>query len=121
MNLRAAAGIALLPLLFVLAWFILHPRPANTVPPKPVVLFSETGNLVRNNPGLEPDMWYLVYEKPGAPSLHEKLRFDAESRCGSENALTRCTVSFDQGQRVSVVGEMETGGVLVKKLIYSAQ
>jgi hypothetical protein len=48
--------------------------------------FSKTGNLIKNNPGLEKDVWYLSYEEPGKPGLLMKLKFAEESICGPEES-----------------------------------
>lgn len=43
--------------------------------------FEETGNVVRDSPGLPPGVWHLVYEAPGAPALTVALEFTAQSEC----------------------------------------
>lgn len=43
--------------------------------------FDETGHFVKDNPGLKPGVWYLIYEKPGAPALMAELVFDDKSTC----------------------------------------
>ena len=43
--------------------------------------FDETGHFVKDNPGLKPGVWYLVYEKPGAPALTAELMFNDKSIC----------------------------------------
>lgn len=65
--------------------------------------FDHTGNLVFNNPGMENDVWYLVYEAPGEPALSMKLQFDEQSVC-SEGVCNPETLKA--GQSVRVVGEV---------------
>jgi hypothetical protein len=43
--------------------------------------FDQRGYFVKDNPGLKPDVWYLIYEKPGAPALSVELIFDDKSVC----------------------------------------
>jgi hypothetical protein len=68
--------------------------------------FEAKGNLVRNNPGMEKNVWYLIYEVVGAPALTKKLRFTSASICahGVENNICNPD-SFNQGQQVNVIGE----------------
>lgn len=71
--------------------------------------FEAVGNLVRNNPGMDPDVWHLVYEESGAPGLIVKLQFTQASICarGVENDICNYDM-FEQGQRVHVSGERVT-------------
>lgn len=65
-------------------------------PPPPIVVsFSETGNLVRDNPGAPPGVWQLVYEKPGAPALTVSLDFSGFA-----------STTLVQGARVHVWGTL---------------
>ena len=57
------------------------PKPASGCGAGAVADFSETGHFTRDNPGLKPGVWYLVYEKPGAPALTAELRFTSASSC----------------------------------------
>ncbi|MBP9757236.1 MAG: GerMN domain-containing protein [Candidatus Pacebacteria bacterium] len=83
-----------------------------------MIPFAHDGNLIQNSPGLEADTWYLTYEEPGAPGLSVQLRFDGNSRCGSENMLKVCDISFEQGDRVHVEGDRSGDSVLVRTLTY---
>lgn len=67
--------------------------------------FSADGNVVRNNPGLKPDVWYLVYEEPGVPARTVELEF-------TEIA----TPALAQGQRVHVEGVARDSKVLVSSI-----
>jgi len=75
--------------------------------------FSKFGNLVINNPGLDADVWYLVYEAPGKPAEMIKLSFDASSSC--KNIGGSC-LDLYQGERVSIKGISREGYVSVKEL-----
>lgn len=114
-SISAIAGILLLPLLGLGLWYLLDQRPV--IPPEGIP-FAEDGNLIQNNPGLEEDAWYLSYEEPGSPALSVQLRFNTESRCGSEDMLKVCEISFDQGQRVRVEGFRSDDAVVVRTLTY---
>jgi hypothetical protein len=60
------------------------PKPANGCGDSVAVIaidFDETGHFVKDNPGLKPGVWYLVYEKPGSPALYKELVFDNQSVC----------------------------------------
>ncbi|MFA5013188.1 MAG: hypothetical protein WC520_01350 [Candidatus Paceibacterota bacterium] len=76
--------------------------------------FKQTGNIVKDNPGLEPNQWYLVYEQPGAPALNVKLSFDNNIVCLSNEAATPCSQVLAQGARVEIQGVKEDNTVLVK-------
>lgn len=60
------------------------PEPANGCGDSVAVIaidFDETGHFVKDNPGLKPGVWYLVYEKLGSPALYKELVFDNQSVC----------------------------------------
>ncbi len=117
MNWKTILGIVALPVIATILWFISAQYRAPEAPAP--AAFSHEGNLIQNNPGLEPGAWYLAYEEPGAPGLSVQLLFDHESRCGSEGRLTICNISFDQGQHVKVEGELIGEVVHVTKLTYA--
>lgn len=81
--------------------------------------FEKTGNLVKNNPGLKTDVWYLTYEEPGKPALNTELSFDLNSAClyGTDRELPCASLDFDQGERVKVTGTEKDGVVTVKTLL----
>ncbi|MDD5098229.1 MAG: hypothetical protein PHD31_00680 [Candidatus Pacebacteria bacterium] len=72
--------------------------------------FIKTGNLVKDNPGLEPGVWYLVYEMPGSPAINKKLSFDDKSIC-----FDSCS-ELIQGEKVIIKGIENNGIVLVREL-----
>lgn len=79
--------------------------------------FTAEGNIVRNNPGLKPDTWYLVYESAAAPALTTELIFDAESECVSEGRTISCALTtFPQGTRAHIAGTTMGDGILVRIL-----
>ncbi len=116
MNWKTFAGILLLAMLAVAAWYLFPEKPIMH-PAKPV-MFVHDGNIVQNNPGLEPNVWYLVYENPGASGLTQRLEFNGGSRCGSETMLKICDITFEQGERVRIEGFRLRNNVVVTKLIY---
>lgn len=127
MQWKTTAVIFALPVIAITLWLYVEPGvPSKTtkrVPPVPVnagIPFEKTGALMRDNPGLEPNTWYLSYEEPGAPGLTAALVFTAESRCGSVGSLMQCRGSFNPGQRVRIVGFMHNGTVSVHALMYES-
>lgn len=73
--------------------------------------FTESGNLVKNNPGLKPEVWYLVYEAPGSPALSKELQFDDKTMCGT----TTCNpATFSQGERVRITGIIQGDTIIVR-------
>lgn len=109
------------------AW-VRHGNPASPMPDAPCGTENEPTNFVRmgvvvfNNPGLEPEMPYLIYEAPGQPALTVKLIFDPLSACMAANGATQCiamSASPDMifgGKRALVEGVEQNGAVLVRKL-----
>jgi hypothetical protein len=83
-----------------------------TPPPPPAAVdqpginnFSVEGNVVRNNPGMESNIWYLVYDEPGAPGRNAKLTFTDASHCVIGDFDGVCTHSLViVGARVEVTG-----------------
>ena len=75
--------------------------------------FSEEGNIIINNPGFAENIWYLSYEKSGAPANSIKLSFDGNSVCKNETDLCSDLVS---GERVEIRGMENNGEVLVREL-----
>ena len=79
--------------------------------------FDEIGNLVKDNPGLEPGVWHLSYEKPGKPALTKRLVFTDSSACVGEREGGDCDPEeLAIGSRVRVVGNREDGVVAVTLL-----
>jgi len=80
-------------------------------------LFDQTGNLTRDNPGLEAGFWYLVYEMPGQPALTKQLLFESSSVCAQRAENMTCqTETFSQGEKVRIIGEETDGQVRVVRL-----
>jgi len=80
---------------------------------EPAVNFSRTGNLVIDNPGLEPGIWYLVYEAPGSPANSAKLSFDSKSVCRNQN---NSCLDLVVGEKVSVKGIKDGDAVTVREM-----
>jgi hypothetical protein len=79
--------------------------------------FSETGNLIKDNPGFRPGTWYVVYEKQGAPALNSELKFNTESLCQINSISQSCPdTSLESGDRVQVTGWKINGAVVVKNM-----
>lgn len=71
------------------------------------VNFSADGNAVRNNPGMKPNVWYLVYEKPGSPALTVELDL---------NSAVPPYIDLTQGERVHIEGQVHNEVVIVRAL-----
>ena len=85
--------------------------------PVNVTDFSKTGNIIKNNPGLKGNVWYLVYEEPGSPALNAELIFDQASQCIIDGKTNPCSsVSLENGERVKIDGQEKDTGVLVTTL-----
>lgn len=82
-------------------------------------LFEEKGTIVINNPGLKPNVWYLVYEKVGESALNISLEFIKESKCFKDNIeLNACdSNTLKSGTRVLINGTKTKDAVIVKSLI----
>jgi hypothetical protein len=74
--------------------------------------FVAEGNVVRNNPGLKPNVWYLLYEQPGKPALSVELDLN-----GAEQPY----LDLSQGKRVHVEGDLTSSSTLRVHSITTAQ
>jgi hypothetical protein len=84
--------------------------------------FNQIGNLVKDNPGFQPDSWYLVYELPGQPGLSKRLEFDSASACAVNAPAAPCDLSkLEQGARVRVEGRSIGEEVLLVRTIQSPE
>jgi hypothetical protein len=75
--------------------------------------FDKTGVIVRNNPGLPPNTWYVIYQEAGKPGLNKALAFDGKSRCiSTQREETACDpATLSSGQHVALQGAL-SGSVL---------
>lgn len=85
-------------------------------PPEPLLDFIALGHLVKNNPGLKPDIWYLVYERPGEPALYAELLFTENSECSFGGTKGICPdVLLPSSALTEIQGVRQgNGAVLVK-------
>lgn len=74
--------------------------------------FDEWGHLVKDNPGMKPGVWFLVYEKPGKPALTAELQFDSESVCEYNGDKGKCPDVLLLSSALTRVRGIETGGVV---------
>ena len=80
--------------------------------------FSETGNLVKDNPGFKLGAWYLVYEKQGAPALNVELKFSQDSLCQIGSISQSCQMTaLEVGDRVQLTGWKIGEAVIVKNML----
>ncbi len=68
------------------------------------VNFNQVGNLLRDNPGLKPGVWYLSYGEPGKPGLKAELQFISQNS------------DLQIGERVHIEGHETNEVVIVSKL-----
>lgn len=88
----------------------------SAAPQQKNVTFSEIGHLVKDNPGFKPGVWYLVYEKPGAPALTQELVFDQESVCLVNGRTGKCPDDLLLlSSLIRVEGDLNNGVVRVFK------
>jgi hypothetical protein len=74
--------------------------------------FFKIGNIVLNG-----NTWDIVYEKPGAPALRERLIFTDNSQCLDERLDLDCFPNYWQnGDRVEINGKLMNDGVEVLTL-----
>jgi len=68
--------------------------------------FQEEGTLVRNEPGLDPNEWYLEYESQNDTPQRQRLLFDDESECKIDSSDASCStlLSSLEDKEVSVEG-----------------
>jgi len=78
-----------------------------------LINFSQSGNIVKNNPGMEEGVWFLIYDEPGSPAKNVKLIFDKYSVC--ENSKNSCS-DLNVGDRYNVDGILNEKGVIVRLL-----
>jgi hypothetical protein len=86
----------------------------NNPPSKIEINFTRTGHLVKDNPGLKPGTWYLLYEMPGSPALTAELKFDSNSLLFVNDKSQPYDESLlYQGFPVTIEGVMKDSVVLV--------
>ncbi len=108
--------------------WVRHGNPASPAPDGPCgtenepTNFARTGVVVFNNPGLKPNVPYLISEAPGQPALMTELVFDPLSACTATNGSAPCIamsaspdIAFG-GKRALVEGIERSGTVLVRTL-----
>jgi len=105
----------------VAVWWLQTSEPVDEVlvVSKAGASFSKTGNVVINNPGLEKNVWYLIYEEPGKPALSAKLSFPEGSKCQSAKMNKECrqfSLYLYAGSRAKVEGKVRGSEVVVDKL-----
>lgn len=112
-------GSIILLLIGVIGWqYFAGTRP---IPPTPngntiVDNFDKVGNLLRNNPGFQPNVWYLSYEEPGSPARSAKLEI-LDAKCYSQDDQVSCEDNLTQGSRARVRGEGNDSLVKVTEII----
>lgn len=78
--------------------------------------FNRSGNLMKDNPGLTPGVWYLSYETAGAPGLSTKLSFPEHATCTVTDGSSCAIKDLVQGDRVRVMGDMNGDIVTIRRI-----
>lgn len=81
--------------------------------------FSAVGNVIKDNPGLRPGVWYLLYEQPGSPAITQELELTGTTTCLKGGRVFNCS-ELAAGDRVSVEGTSSQGKVSVSRLSVEA-
>jgi len=105
--------IVLSVIVFMIMGFFVYQQFFSQSGKKEAVNFSRTGNLVIDNPGMEPGVWYLIYEDPGSPANSAKLSFDSKSVCRNQD---NSCLDLVVGERVSVKGIKGGDTVAVREM-----
>jgi hypothetical protein len=85
--------------------------------PVPKADFEASGRLLRNNPGMKENPWYLVYELPGQPALSKELIFNKDSLCEDSGAMDCMNFNVENGTPAFLSGfDQGEQRVLVKTL-----
>ena len=75
---------------------------------------DRVGNLIRNNPGLPADQWYLEYDSPGHAGELLPLIFNDTTTISSTSSTAVSTDALRQGMRVHVLGTTQASAALVQ-------
>jgi hypothetical protein len=78
--------------------------------PDPGYTFQNTGNLVLNNPGMQADVWHLLYSAPGINSVAAKLTFSNKMCVTNSGALQCGGKVYEKGARVRIKGMQQDNG-----------
>ncbi|OGZ27604.1 MAG: hypothetical protein A2365_01920 [Candidatus Nealsonbacteria bacterium RIFOXYB1_FULL_40_15] len=79
--------------------------------------FNKTGRLAINNPGMDENTWYFIYEEPGQPALVAKLDIKQSAVCYENSAEKSCAdIEFLQSQKVEVKGFLSENIVSVHEI-----
>lgn len=75
--------------------------------------WSHTGVVVKDNPGMIPDTWYLMHDQPGEAAVIIELIFASGDICTSSTPAASCLpLGLENGTRVRVDGEHVLGDIV---------
>ena len=84
--------------------------------------FVADGYIVKDNPGLEAGLWYLVSEDAEVPAQTTELVFDDASICFGKTASGPCVPAiFFKGRSAHIEGEMTGTAVHVLRLTFTQE
>lgn len=79
--------------------------------------FQQVGNLIKDNPGLLPGVWYISFDSPGAPAQAVALSFETPTLCTIAKDGTPCpTPILTAGVRVRILGNTAGETVTVRRM-----
>lgn len=79
--------------------------------------FDQRGMLTRNEPGLTPGVWYLMYGEANETAVPVRIMFDENSECITSAGRGACERSiFEDGLKVEIRGSRQEIGVLVAEM-----
>ena len=78
--------------------------------------FQQVGNLIKDNPGLLPGVWYLSFDTPGKAGNSIPLTFSQTTHCTKKDGTLCTTETFTQGVRVRILGDTTEEGVTVRRI-----
>lgn len=84
--------------------------------------FHASGMAAKNDPGMEQDKLYLVFEQGGKAPAAIQLSFDGQSMCGDDKNLVPCMAlsvydfGLAKGRLIDVKGLRQGGAVLVREV-----
>lgn len=78
--------------------------------------FRQDGNLIKDNPGLPPGVWYLSFDSPGKAGNIVPLDFSQATYCTKGDGTVCTPESLTQGMRVRILGTEEGKSVMVRRI-----
>lgn len=78
--------------------------------------WEKTGYIVKNNPGMQQGVLYIVFEEAGSPALTAGLKIGEKTKCTQNETQIECSESNILGKKANVQGYNDNGIILVNDL-----